>query len=178
LYGFILSAEGSPLSIVQPISANGHNEYKEVYKVPRFSREQSEKLLRPKRRRKAAELPEERLGLIQIIGKRRKIIDTYENKDTVLSIAPTSIILENKTYHLHSPLFCKVVKEDGVFIVENEMLDLYASGENIDEAEHDFYNEFDASFTLLNNLPEEQLSERLIRARNMMNTYVKEITTA
>jgi hypothetical protein len=69
-----------------------------------------------------------------------------------------------------------VHKEEGNFIVENEMLDLYASGKTIDEAEHDFYNEFDASFKLFNNLSNDELSDRLLRAKNMMNAYVKEIT--
>lgn len=173
LYGFILSAEGSPLSIVRPVDANGS--YHEIYKVPKFTKEQSETLLKPKKRRKVAEEPEQILALVQRVGKRRTIVDLYENKDTILSIAPIQIILDNKIYQLHTPLLCTVQKEDGNYIIENEMLDLYASGETIDEAEHDFYNEFDASFQLLNNLSDEELSDRLLRAKSMMNNYVKEI---
>ena len=174
LYGFILSAEGSPLSIVQP---NGKpDNYTEIYQVPKFTREQSEKLLRPKRRRKTQEEPEQILALVQRVGKRRTIIDLYENKDTILSIAPAQIILDNKTYILNTPILCSVHKEDGNFVVENEMLDLYASGETLDEAEHDFYFEFDAAFQLLNELGDDELSDRLLRAKTMMNAYVKEIT--
>ncbi len=144
LYGFVLSADNSPISIVQPISANG--DYREIYRVPKFTKEQSDYLLRPKRRRKTPEEPEEILGLIQRIGKRRRIIDLYENKDTVLSIAPTQLVLENKIYHLHSPLYCKVQKEEEIFIIENDMLNLYAAGNDLDEAEHDLYTEFDSSY--------------------------------
>jgi hypothetical protein len=173
LYGFILSAEGSPLSIVKPIDANGN--FQEIYKVPRFTKEQSERLLKPKKRRKASEEPEQILALVQRVGKRRTIVDLYENKDTILSIAPIQIVLEEKVYQLHTPLLCTVQKEDGNYLIENEMLDLYAAGETIDEAEHDFYYEFDASFQLLNSLSDVELSDRLLRAKTMMNSYVKEI---
>jgi hypothetical protein len=173
LYGFILSAENSPISIVHPINGNG--DYNEIYKIPKFTKQQSDYLLKPKVKRKHSE-PEQLLGLIQRTGKRKKIIDLYENKDTILSIAPLQVVVENKTYYLHTPLLCTVHKEEGNFIVENEMLDLYASGATIDEAEHDFYNEFDASYKLLNNLSNDELSDRLVRAKNMMNAYVKEIT--
>lgn len=173
LYGFILSVEGSPLSIVRPTGRNG--DYTEIYKIPRFSKEQTEKLLPPKKKRKSAEEPEQILALVQRIGKRRTILDLYENKDTILSIAPIEIVLENKIYKLHTPLLLRVEKEDEIFIVQNEMLDLYASGDTIDEAEHDFYNEFDASYQLLNNLSDKELSDSLLRAKRMMNNYVKEI---
>jgi len=173
LYGFILSAENSPISIVQPVNGNGV--YHEIYKIPKFTKQQSDYLLKPKVRRKHSE-PEQLFGLIQRTGKRKKIIDVYESKDTILSIAPLQIVVENRTYDLHTPLLSTVHKEDGNYIVENEMLDLYASGATIDEAEHDFYNEFDASYKLLNNLSDEELSDRLVRAKNMMNAYVKEIT--
>lgn len=83
--------------------------------------------------------------------------------------------MENKIYKLHTPLLLRVEKEDEIFIVQNEMLDLYASGDTIDEAEHDFYNEFDASYQLLNNLSDKELSDSLLRAKRMMNNYVKEI---
>src|SRR5450432_3395311 len=82
LYGFILSAEKSPLSIVQPADRVG--KYKEIYKVPPFTSGQSEFLLKPKRRRKSPGEPEEIFALIQRMGKKRKIIDLYENKDTIL----------------------------------------------------------------------------------------------
>jgi hypothetical protein len=173
LYGFILSAEGSPLSIVKPIDANGN--FQEIYKVPRFTKEQSERLLKPKKRRKASEEPEQILALVQRVGKRRTIVNLYENKDTILSIAPIQIVLEEKVCQLHTPLLCTFQKEDGNYIIENEMLDLYAAGETIDEAEHDFHYEFDASFQLLNSLSDVELSDRLLRAKTMMNSYVKEI---
>lgn len=173
LYGFVLAAEGSPLSIVKPLNGNG--EYQEIYKVPRFTKEQSTNLLRPKRKRNSAEEPEQIFALVQRVGKRRTIIDLYENKDTILSIAPREIVTVNKRYILNSPLICTVRKEDDNFIIENELLDLYAVGDNVDEAEHDLYGEFDASFQLLNSMANEELSERLLRAKQLMNFYVKEI---
>ncbi len=177
LYGFIISAENSPLSIVRP-SSDQNSPFQQIYRIPKFSREQSEQLLRPRKRRRSPEEPEESFALIQKIGKKRRIIDVYENKDTVLSIAPAKIILENRIYHLHNPLIFTVTKEDGNFVVENEMLDIYASGATIDEAEHDMYNEFDESFQLLNRLKDNELSDRLLRAKNMINAYVKEISEA
>ena len=73
-------------------------------------------------------------------------------------------------------MFCKIKKEGDTFVIENKMLDLYAAGNSINEAEQDLYSEFDVSFELLNSLPDAGLSTRLLRAKNMMNTFVKEIT--
>jgi hypothetical protein len=174
LYGFILSTGNSPISIVKPVNGNG--QFKENYKVPKFTKHQSETLLKPKVRRAKGLEPEQIFALIQRVGKKRTIVDLYENKDTILSVAPLNIIGENKIYHLHTPLLCTVHKEDGNFIIENEMLDLYAAGENIDDAEHDLYKEFDESYQLLNSMPDSQLSERLLRAKKMMSSYIKEIT--
>lgn len=172
LNGFILAAENSPLSIVKPKEGI----ISEIYKVPKFSVAQSQRLLRPKIRRKNLDAPEQIVGIIQRVGKRRTIVDLYENKDTIVSIAPSQIILEDKIYHLHTPLLCTVSKDEGNFIIENDMLDLVAYGQTLDEAEHDLYAEFDSSFELLNGLRDEDLSERLLRAKIMLNNYVKEIT--
>lgn len=174
LYGFTLSADNSPISLVKP-PLNGV--YKEIYNVPQFNQYQAEYLLRPKIRRKKAEEPEQLLALVQRVGKRRKILDMYENKDTQLSIAPTRIVTLEKVYHLHSPLVCTINKEDGNYIIENDMLDIYAAGKTIDEAEIDFYNEFDAAYQLFSSIPDDQLSGRLLRAKIMMTSYIKEITT-
>lgn len=174
LYGFIISAGNSPITIVEPIAGNG--QFKEIYKVPKFTKQQSDNLLKPRIRRTQGAETEQIFALVQRVGKRRTILDLYENKNTILSVAPISIIVENKIYHLHTPLLCTVHKEDGNFIIENEMLDLYAAGENIDIAEHDLYKEFDESYQLLNSLRDDQLSERLLRAKDMMNSYIKEIT--
>lgn len=173
LNGFIRSTGNSPLSIVRPIA--GKKEFEEIYKVPKFTKQQAEKLLKPKIRRKNAEEPENILALVQRIGKRRTIVDLYENKDTNLSIAPLNIIAESRTYVLHNPLVCLVNKEDGNFIISNEMLDIYAAGEDLDNAEHDLYKEFDETYRLLNKLQNSELSERLLRAKTMINSYVKEI---
>jgi|GEM_PF-5446329 hypothetical protein len=176
LYGFIQSAGNSPLSIVRPVTDNGKLTYSQVYKVPKFSKMQSEYLLKPSRRRKTAEEPEQIFALIQRVGKRRTIVDLYENKDTVLSIAPSQIVLDDRIYHLHNPLNCTVQKEDGNFIIENQMLDLVAAGSTLDEAEHDLYKEFHESYQLLSSISDSELSDRLLRAKIMFNAYIKEIT--
>jgi hypothetical protein len=176
LYGFIHSADNSPLSIVEPVvTKEGKLSYRQIYNVPRFSKEQSEYLLAPKKRRKSAEEPEEIYGLIQRVGKRRKIISVFENKDTVLSVSLPQIVLPDKTYYLHSPLICTVEQEDGHYIVQNEMLDLYAAGNSIDEAEYDLCIEFNDTYEHLKSLPDKDLSERLLRAKTMLNSYIKEI---
>jgi hypothetical protein len=154
---------------------NGTTEYKEIYKLPKFNKRQQEFLLKPIAKRKQAGEPEEILGLIQRVGKKRKILDLYDNKDTILSISPDQIVVPDKTYYLTAPLSFTVQKEDGNFTIENKMLDLYAAGETIDEAEHDLYKEFDESYKLLNSIPDEELSDRLLRAKNVMNFFIKEI---
>jgi len=51
-----------------------------------------------------------------------------------------------------------------------------ATGKTIDEAEFDFYNEFDAAYQWFEQTPDDKLSDRLLRAKQMMFAYVKEIT--
>lgn len=175
LFGFVTSAGNSPISIVEPLNGNNKRQFREIYKVPRFNKQQSDYLLRPRKKRKSAEEPEEIYGLIERIGKRRKIVSLFDNKDTVLSVSLPEIVLPDKTYYLHSPLVCKVEKEEDHFIIQNEMLDLYAAGETIDQAEYEFCVEFDSTYSHLNSKDDKELSDRFIRAKSLINTYIREI---
>ncbi len=172
VYGLTLAADNSPINVVKLIPESAPTK---IYHINRFNRLQQETLLKPRRVRQKKEI-HEMLGLIRTVGTRRKIIDIYEGKETVLSFAPPTIVTLEKVYHLHSPLLCKVVKENDHFIIEHEMLDLYASGKTIDEAEFDFYREFDASYQWYGQTPNDKLSDRLLRAKQTMFAYVKEIT--
>lgn len=175
LNGFITSAGNSPISIVQPPTANG--QINTLYEIKRFTKYQSDNLLKPPSRRQKQDEPRLMLGLVRRTGHVNRVVDLYQSKDATLAIAPTQIVLENRIYHLTAPLNCTVHKEEDHFIVQNEILDLYAVGDTLDEAEHDLYHEFDASYTLLQSLPDDQLSERLIGAKGIMKAYIKEITS-
>jgi hypothetical protein len=170
---FTASTGNSPITVVKPVRATGPVK---VYDIKKFSKQQSDYLLKAPGTLRVAEPPQELLALIRKTGRRNKIIDLYEGKNTALSFAPTFLVTLEKVYHFHSPLLCIVIKENDHFVIQNEMLDIYASGSTIDEAEMDFAKEFDASYNWFKNTPDDKLSERLLRGKRMMENYIKEIT--
>jgi hypothetical protein len=178
VFEFVNSVGDSPLSIVKPI-ANG--KFRKVYKITRFKKELYQTFVAPRILTVAVDAREEAFGKISVTkikGKRKtaKLIEIYRGKDMAMSFAPNSIVTPDRVYNLHSPIMCLLHKEDDFFIIENEQMDLYASGETETQAEQNFYLEFDIAYRRFNDLPDDKLSERLKRAKLAMNLLVKEIT--
>jgi hypothetical protein len=108
--------------------------------------------------------------------KKVKIIEIYKNDDTALSFAPSKIAIKGKVYNLFNPIMCLFYKEDGYYVIENSLMDLYATGETEEDAMQSFYNEFDFAFTRFNELKDDVLSDRLLRAKKAINLIVKDIS--
>src|ERR1035438_3311703 len=60
-----------------------------------------------------------------------------------LSYAPEEIAINNRKYILNYPLRCLFEKEEVHYVIKNELLDIYAVGDDEAEAEKDFSEEFD-----------------------------------
>jgi hypothetical protein len=176
-YKFTTSVGNSPMSIVKPLVIQNQNtkmDYEPVYDVKKFNKQQITQYLKPKVKIEKGE-PEELLGLIRKSGKRNKIVELYEGKDVVLSFAPLHIVTLKRTFNLHSPLQCEIKKDEDHFIIKNDMLDLYATGDTIDAAEFDFYNEFSESYDWFQSKQDSELSGRLQRAKIMMMNFIDSI---
>jgi hypothetical protein len=158
------------------------NKVEQVYDIKNFTKDQIERFLPAKTKKIVQGEAREMLGLIRKVGRRNKIIDVYEGKNTAVSFAPISIVTLNNVYHLKYALLCQVFKEqdeeDGHdhWLIQHEMLDIYATGTTIDEAEFDFYNEFEAAYRFYVSTEDNLLSDRLLTAKNIMLSYIKTIS--
>lgn len=184
LYDFSLAADRSPITIVEPDNTLMNRPWKPIYEIRKFKPEQVDRLVKlPRRIRKQAVVETQEvfgkilLPLARKSGKRAKIVEVYRNPDASVSLTLPQIILPEYTYYLHAPLSCTVKQEEDYYIVEAPLYDLYASGITLDEAEIDFNVEFDVTYRRLNELPDDQLSERLLRAKQAINLIVKEVVT-
>ena len=123
----------------------------------------------------------EAFGTLKITEQDGKIIKrqikSVINKDShSFSYAPETINVHNRNYQLNFPLRCLFEKEDDHFNIQNELLDIYATGKTMDEAEHDFNEEFDYLYQRLNSLDEKKLTVRLNIIKAFINRYVKQVT--
>jgi hypothetical protein len=180
LFQFTYSTGTSPISIVKPIRGN---KFKTVYKVQRPKRRQISALIinGTTRFKTIEETNNEVFGKILVKAlpggkKQRKIKELYEGKDNAMSFAPSHITAPEVTYHLHSPLMCLLFKEEEYFVIQAELYDLYAAGPTEQEAEVNFYKEFDIAYKRFTETPDSQLSDRLLRAKQAIKLIVKEIT--
>jgi len=177
-FEFVNSPGQSPITVVRPTPKG---RFTKVYNIQRFTQDAYNYLYTPTLKTKIISdtKSEDAYGKVLLKttkGKTKpKIVELYRGKDNSMSFSPSHIVVSGKTYNLHGPLMCVLDKEKDYFVIENKLMDLYASGESEYEAEQNFYKEFDLAFTRLNELSDAQLSTRLIRAKALMNLIVKEI---
>ena len=93
---------------------------------------------------------------------------------SMVEYAPVIIITKSSKYHLKHPLRCLFEKEENYFVIQSELLDIIGTGDNEDEAEISFADEFEFVFKKLNSLDNSQLTEhnQLIKS-NINNLVVK-----
>jgi hypothetical protein len=63
-------------------------------------------------------------------------------------------------------------KEDDYFVLSNALLDLVGTGRTEAEAKESFFREFDVAYTRYNELPNEKLSDRLLKIKDIINFIV------
>jgi hypothetical protein len=128
-------------------------------------------------------LPEEdqtAFGKIIISNKsgtpRKKIKELYTEKEISLDFAPAQIPVGERTYILKQPLRCLFEKEEDFFIIQSEMLDIIGTGLTPEEAQQCFYQEFDYIFQTYNSLSDDQLTQRLVSIKIILNQIVKTVS--
>lgn len=85
------------------------------------------------------------------------------------------IELGTKKYFLNFPLKCNLEHEDGYYTITCEMLDLIGTGLTEEEAEANFNQEFDFIYTRYHQLKDEQLSNRLLNIKKILQIAVKSV---
>jgi hypothetical protein len=89
----------------------------------------------------------------------------------------TDIIKVNqRTYQLSFPLRCAWEKEEDYVFITSELLDIIGTGLNEEEAELNFFQEFDFIYQRYNQLNDNHLSKRILNIKNILNYLVKSIS--
>lgn len=82
---------------------------------------------------------------------------------------------ETKIYLFDKPLLFRVVNEGNSIVIEQDQLDLFASGNSLDEAQTELCNQFEYSYNLFNYLKYEQLSEAMLKVKQYYKFIIKQI---
>lgn len=173
LYDFTNSFKGSPTTIFSEDNLNLN------FKVKKFKSEVKKKLLTT-----VIDLIEEKteqsaIARVKITTKGKKssnkIQEIISDKSHTIAYSPEIINVNEKQYILNFPLHCSLVKEDGFYIIKNELIDITATGLTNEEVETNFNEEFDFLFTRLNDLDNNKLSNRMQNIKLAINLFVKEI---
>jgi hypothetical protein len=112
------------------------------------------------------------------IGKNLEMIlgdSISRDKEAILSLKLTNITLLTRAYEFKFPILFQIYSEGKGTIIENEQLDIYASGETVTDAKIDLYNQFDHSYSRLNELRDEQLNPKLLQVKQYLNYIIRTV---
>lgn len=177
LFGFTNASPHSPVAIVKPTK---DHKFRKIYDVPKVKVSTYQSVVNNSNKVLQYKAPKQREEIVAKISfapkgiKKAKVEQLY-GKNSEVGYSPREITSSKNSYVLHSPLSSRQYMEDKYYVIENDLMDLYATGETIDEAEINFNEEFDHKYQRLNELKDNELSERLIRAKTYLNLIVKEI---
>lgn len=175
LYNFTTTFGNSPFSVVE---LKG-KKITPVYKINKFKKEIKEKLLT--KITPSEELKEEYDAVARVkIIKRGDLIkripkDMFVGQHAETAYSTEIIVFNNTTYILSSPLICKLEKEDDYYVIQSEMLGIVGTGLTIDDAEQNFSEEFHFIHHRYNQLSEKEMSDRVRRIKNILNSIVFKI---
>lgn len=174
LYGFTSSFKNSPVSIYE----KGNME-SEKFRPKKFKSSTKKSLIVEVKELKEEKLEEKAFARIKVTKKggktRNSIEEVISTAKHSLSYSPEIININRKQYILNFPLRCLFAKEEDYYVINNEQLDIIGTGETQDEAEQNFNEEFDYLYNRLNSLEDNQLNKRLLRVKNVLNSFVKEV---
>jgi hypothetical protein len=92
------------------------------------------------------------------------------------SFSIENISLGDKKYILNYPIRCHFEKDEDVFIIKSEMLDIIGTGKTKVEAKNNFDQEFDYIYVRYNELDNSQLSPRIRNIKTILNFHVKSVS--
>jgi hypothetical protein len=105
----------------------------------------------------------------------RQIAEIYVDKEAISSLKLKDVSTLTRKYEFQSPILFQVYPEGKGTIIENEQLDIYASGETLTHAKNELYSQFDHSYHRLNELSDEQLNPKLLQVKKYLNFIVKTV---
>lgn len=105
----------------------------------------------------------------------KKLSEIYIESEACLTLKIDHIVTIGRKYVLNSPIYFQFYQEGKGLVIENEQFDLYAAGKNLEQAKNDLNNQFDHSYQRLNQLKDDQLSNRLLAIKKYYNFVVKNV---
>jgi hypothetical protein len=171
LYDFVKSFGTSPATILD-------DKFKPIYKIKPFKKELHDEIVTEIIKIGEPKKPLEKhvqLARVEIMeGKvKPKVLELFDKKYSHVMFSPEVIIAGNKVYELKFPLSSTMETEEGMIIIENKFLGIYASGASPDEAEEAFNEEFDYLYTRYNELSDKKLTDDVKAIKSFLNHIVK-----
>jgi hypothetical protein len=110
-------------------------------------------------------------------GRTSKIVsEIFQDNDATLSLKLSKIETGNRVYLFNYPVLFQISQEGNGTIIESEQLDIYAAGKTITEAKNELSNQFDHSYGRLNELNDDQLSQKLLLVKEYLNFIIKTVS--
>jgi hypothetical protein len=103
------------------------------------------------------------------------MIETPANPKTTPVIKYTEISYGGLSYILKEPELFTIHQESSGTLLENERLDIYASGKTMREASEDLSYQFAHSYRQFVNIDDSRLSERLLSVKKYYQFLVKTV---
>lgn len=177
IYDFTNSAGDTPVTIVKRDNEN----FFKIYSVRRLNKEILDKLIvhetgSIQNEREESTAVAKMVIIKDELGKiSKKPSEIYNDKEAILSLKLDDISYLNRTYFFKFPILFQFYSEGQGTIIENEQLDLYASGKSMSDAKIDLYSQFNNSYIRFNELQDEQLNPKLLQVKQYLNSIVKAV---
>ena len=177
VYDFTNSAGDIPVTIVK----REQEKFLKVYTVRRLKKEVFDKLTVQEIITNQSE-KEESIEVAKIIITKaesgrvsKKIAESYDDVEAITSLKYDKISFLTKTYFFKFPVLFQIYSEGQGTIIENEQLDLYASGKTKTDAKIELYSQFVNSYRRLNELQDDQLNPKLLEVKKYLNSIIKTV---
>jgi hypothetical protein len=180
VYDFSNSAGTKPVAIVKKINAK-EVKFRQLAKVRKMTIEQKQMLItKPVQTTETKTSSSEAVGkfLISKSAKGRlstKKLQLYTQKEVDVSLHFDSIETDTKIYELKGDLTFYITDDKKSVSIENRLLDIYAQGKDLKEAEQDMFDQFDFTYRRLNEVEDSKLSLHLLDAKKYINLIVDKI---
>jgi hypothetical protein len=92
-----------------------------------------------------------------------------------LSLKFDSIETDKRIYIFRNELLFNLIDEKKSVIIENQMLDIYACGTSVEEAEQDLFEQFDYTYQRLTKIADKKLSRHLLNAKTFIKLIVDNV---
>ncbi len=179
LFRFIGGFGTTPVSFV---NINKKGEAKPIYQVRRFHREMKDQLKTAIIDSRTDSFEEYyAFAKVKVTNKggkiKNRIQEVFDNQESelALSYAPDEIVFNDKVYALNSPLRCLYEKENEFYVIKSELLGIMGTGHTEEDAEYNFFQEFDFIYTRFTDLPFVKLSPENKKVKILLDFLVKSV---